>query len=186
MLQYVHVLKSDIPINSSIQQLGSVPTPTQIAGMANPSKYIQVTTNSWYYELCGKKPENILAYGELAIAYAPGYERLYIVNGDNDIVEFRPYTVDKTSAHTVSFENDTLASSGGACVWSIPFSEITSGGINPDYATIALRNLQTGEQVVPDVVFDSNATALKITIYSRDDIPTGRYRAIITGINYTE
>lgn len=186
MLQYVHVLKSDIPISATIQQVSSLPSPAQIGEMSHPSKYIKVTSNNWYYELCGKKPENILAYGELAIAYAPGYERLYILNGSNEIVEFRPYSIDKTAAHTVSFENDELTPTDGTCVWSIPFSDITGGGINPDYATIALREVQTGEQVVPDVVFDNISSALKITIYSRENIPSGRYRVIITGINYTE
>lgn len=186
MLQYVKITKSDVPVGATVTQVSSVPTPDSLVGVANPSEYIQVTTNNWYYRLTGKQPENILKYGEIAVSYSSGHERLYIQNESGSIVEFRPYEADKSVMYAYTAVNEVLTVSGDECTWYIPYTDLTETGISPSLSTVVLRDLTTGAQVVPDVVFDNSSSVIKITIYSKTNIASGRYRVIVSGLRYSE
>lgn len=186
MLEYVQVNKADIPVSASVQQVDSVPTPSQLEGIQNPSRYVQLSGgNHWYYELTGKRPSD-LAYGELAVAFRDGSERLYIKNSGGTTVEFRPWSFDRTAAYICRFDNPSLAPSGNTCTWEIPYASLKANGVSPGCASVALRETATGKQTVPDVVFDNNSQVVRIAIYSEADIAAGAYRAIITGLNYGE
>lgn len=183
-LQYVQINKADIPVSASVQSVDSVPEPGQIGN--NPSRYIQLSGgNHWYYELTGKRPSDLI-YGEIAVAFPDGYERIYIKNSGGSVVEFRPWSAERTAAYMFQVENGTLTASGGTCTWEIPYADMKASGVSPSCASVAVRETSTGKQTVPDVVFDDGDQVARITLYSRSDIPTGSYRAIITGLNYGE
>lgn len=186
MLEYVHTLKSDIPVSASVETVGSVPSSEQLEHIQNPSRYIQLDSgNHWYYELTGKRPSD-LAYGEIAIAFRNGSERIYIRNSSNAVTEFRPWVDNKSVAYMFQAENDTLTTSDGTCTWEIPYADLKASGVNPDLASVTVREVATGKQTVPDAVFDDGAQAVRITLYSKNDISAGAYRALITGLNYGE
>ena len=188
-LQYVPVDKGDIPVYASVSPSQSVPSPQEIADdiadTGAVASYIMVSSGgqTLYYELTGKQPTD-LSFGEICVAYPPGNERIYIKNAVGDIVEFRPYSVDRTSAYMFQKDNGTLVSVGSVCTWEIGYDELKGCGVNPNFASVTMREVGTGKQTVPDVVFDDSAGKVKIDIYSETNIPSGSYRVVITGLNY--
>lgn len=182
-VSYVHILKSDVPDGSSVSRVSSIPSsPTTSSPL-----YIQLTTgNRWYYKLSGKNPAtSSLQYGEIAVSYADGFERLFIKNSNNEIIEFEPARrVNVVSNAT--FTNDLLEveENGEECIWKIDYNDITAAGIGTFGAVVFLRENETGRQLIPDVVFDDENGVVNITIYSTADIDAGRYTAIVMGSNY--
>jgi len=186
-IEYVKILKENIPSTANIVQLTSVPTYSTIIsnetnGIENPI-YIQVTTNNWYYKLVSKKPsiDNLL-YGEIAIAYKKGFETFFIKNSNNEIIEFLP--VNRLPyAKNAFFLNPILTPVNGVCSWNIKYDDIISHNINIDSAIAHLREISTGKQIIPDVTFDNTEKKVKILISSKQTIDAGSYKCIIFGDN---
>ena len=181
-VEYTHVLKSDIPDGSTIVSVSSVPTnPTT----SSPT-YIQLNSgNRWYYQLSGKTPSlSSIQYGEIAVSYANGHERLFIKNSNDEIIEFEPSVRRRNVVNNVTFMNPDLTESNSECKWKIPYADITSAGITIMGAVCFLREVDTGKQLIPDVVFDDTNSVVEITIYSTTNIRRNTYTAIIIGSNY--
>lgn len=186
-IEYVNIPKVSIPNTAEIVQLASIPTYDTIIrnennGIENPI-YIQVTTNNWYYKLVSKKPttDNIL-YGEIAIAYKKDFETLYIKNSNNEIIEFLP--VNRLPvARTITFLNPELTSSNGVCSWKIKYDEIISNNIDIDNAIVYLREIKSGQQIIPDVTFNDKEKNITILISSKQNIESNLYKCIIIGNN---
>lgn len=184
-ITYTHVLKGDIPDNATVTTVASVPNNPSVS---SPS-YIQLDSgNHWYYMLTGKQPHpSSLKYGEVAVSYADGYERLYIKNSVGEIVEFEPANRRRNVVSNATFINDTLYlvdSEGTECRWDIPYADITEAGIGVSGAVVFLRENATGKQTVPDVVFNGVRHMVEITIYSTSNISPNTYTAIVMGSNY--
>ena len=181
-VEYVHVLKSDIPDGSTIVSVGSVPSnPTT----SSPT-YIQLNSgNRWYYQLSGKSPSlSSIQYGEIAVSYADGHERLFIKNTNDEIIEFEPVNRRRNVVNNATFLNPDLTVSNNECKWRIPYADVTSSGITIMGAVCFLREVSTGKQLIPDVVFDDINSVVEITIYSTSNIRRETYTAIIIGSNY--
>lgn len=181
-VSYVHILKSDIPDGSTVTQVSSLPTsPTTSSPL-----YIRMSTgNRWYYRLSGKKPVTAsIQHGEIAVSYADGFERLYIKNSSNEIVEFEPAGRRRNMVSNATFTNEALTVSNSACTWEIPYADITDAGIGIYGAVVFVRENETGRQLIPDVVFDATHSVVVITLYSTANIAAGKYTAIVVGSNY--
>lgn len=178
---YKHVLKSEIPDGTVITYLYSIPSNPKV----NSPLYIHLLTgNRWYYKLSGKIPATSnIQYGEIAVSYAEGFERLFIKNSNNEIIEFEPAKrVNVVSNAT--FTNELLEPVDSECVWKIPYKEIISAGIGIYGAVVFLRETETGKQIIPDVVFSSANESIIITLYSKKSIKENAYTAIVMGSNY--
>lgn len=181
-VSYVHVLKSEIPDGTTITSVGSVPSnPT-----TSSPEYIQLSSgNRWYYRLSGRQPAlQSIQYGEIAVSYADGFERLFIKNSNDEIIEFEPANRRRNIVSNATFLNDALTCSNQECVWYIPYSDITSLGISIAGAVVFLRENDTGKQLIPDVVFDGTNNRVVITIFSTTNIAANKYTAIVIGSNY--
>ena len=181
-VEYVHVLKSDIPDGSTIVSVSSVPSnPT-----TNSPTYIQLNSgNRWYYQLSGKSPAlSSIQYGEIAVSYADGHERLFIKNTNDEIIEFEPVNRRRNVVNNATFLNPDLTVNNNECKWKIPYADVTSAGITIMGAVCFLREVSTGKQLIPDVVFDDRNSVVEITIYSTSNIRRETYTAIIIGSNY--
>lgn len=183
-VSYVHILKSDIPDGTTVTRVESVPSnPTTSSPL-----YIQLTTgNRWYYKLSGKSPAvSSLQYGEIAVSYADGFERLFIKNSNNEIIEFEPVNRRVNVVSNATFTNGFLELEGSEpeCIWKIPYSDITDAGIGIFGAVVFLRENESGKQLIPDVFFNDNENAVVITLYSEEDIDANKYTAIVMGSNY--
>ena len=186
-IEYVKILKENIPSTANIVQLTSVPTYSTIIsnetnGIENPI-YIQVTTNNWYYKLVSKKPsiDNLL-YGEIAIAYKKGFETFFIKNSNNEIIEFLPVNRLPLTKNLFLF-NTKLTPVNGVCSWNINYDDIISNNIDIDSAVVHLREISTGKQIIPDVTFDNVGKKVQILISSKQNIEAGSYKCIIIGNN---
>lgn len=180
---YKQILKKEVPD-------GVVPVPVSFVP-SHPNEfdyeYIKkLTTPVRYFQLVGKKPEVYdFLEGEITISTAKGFERLYIKNNQDEIVEFRP-SGRLNEVYNATFTNDALTvdTATSTCVWEIPYSDIISEGIGIYGAVVFLRENQTGKQLIPDVVFDGTNSKVVITMYSTTNIAAGRYTAIVMGSNY--
>lgn len=97
LCEYKQIRKEEIPSGVSIEVRSSIPTSADILELfkqnIQPAEYIQVSTNNWYYQLEGKAPStDILLYGELAVSYQKGYERVFFKNSENELVSLQPIT----------------------------------------------------------------------------------------------
>ena len=179
---YVHILKSDIPDGSTVTSVNSVPSDPK----PNSPTYIQLSSgNRWYYKLSGKSPAtSSIQYGEIAVSYADGFERLFIKNSNNEIIEFEPASKRMNVVSNATFTNEILTTLNSTCTWGIPYNDIISAGIGIYGAVVFLRENETGRQLIPDVVFNNKDGYVYITIYSTTNIPAGKYTAIVMGSNY--
>lgn len=181
-LVYEFIYKKNIPDGVTIYQETSVPSnPT-----SSSHEYIKRTSDNHYFRLVGKKPlPSSIIEGEIAISTAKGFERLYIKNNQDEIVEFKP-SGRLNEVYNATFTNDALTvdTATSTCVWEIPYSDIISEGIGIYGAVVFLRENQTGKQLIPDVVFDGTNSKVVITMYSTTNIAAGRYTAIVMGSNY--
>lgn len=180
-LVYEHIRKAEIPDGVTVTQVSSVDS--------NPSiispEYIQYLGNNWYYKLVGSKPQiTSLVDGEIAISNVQGFERLYIKNNADEIVEFRPAGRLNT-VYNATFTNPELTPNDSVCTWKIPYADVISAGIGVTGAMVVLRD-STGRQLVPDVLFDSGYNSIVISIYSTSTIPANEYTAIVMGSNYND
>lgn len=181
-LVYEFIKKKNVPDGITPVGVSSVP--------ANPSsgsdEYIKRTTDNKYFKLVGKKPHpSSIIEGEIAISTAKGFERLYIKNNENEIVEFKPAgRLDEV--YNATFTNEPMTPSNSTCVWEIPYSDIIEAGIGIYGAMVFLRENATGRQLVPDVVFDGQNESVLISIYSTTNIAAGKYTAIVMGSNYND
>lgn len=182
-LVYERILKYDIPDGVSISDVNEVPSaPTSLSPV-----YIQVTTNHWYYKLVGEPPvASSLGYGEIAVSYSDGYERLYIKNSNDEIIEFEPANKRRNLLSNATFINGALTKqlNDDVCIWEISYSELTEAGINPVAASVFVREISTGKQLIPDVVFNDTDSVVEIYIYSTANIAASQYKAIVVGSNY--
>lgn len=97
LCEYKQIRKDEIPSGVTIESKSSIPTSAEILELfkqnIQPAEYIQVTTNNWYYQLEGKAPSpEIVLYGELAVSYQKGYERVFFKNSENELVSLQPIT----------------------------------------------------------------------------------------------
>jgi hypothetical protein len=97
LCEYKQIRKDEIPSGVSIEVKSSIPTSADILELfkqnIQPAEYIQVSTNNWYYRLDGKAPStDILLYGELAVSYQKGYEKVFFKNSENELVSLQPIT----------------------------------------------------------------------------------------------
>lgn len=97
LCEYKQIRKEEIPSGVSIEVKSSIPTSAEILELfkqnIQPAEYIQVNTNNWYYQLEGKAPStDVLLYGELAVSYQKGYERVFFKNSENELVSLQPIT----------------------------------------------------------------------------------------------
>lgn len=180
-LVYKNIRKAEIPDGVTVTQVSFVDS--------NPSilspEYIQDLGNNWYYKLVGSKPlVTSLVEGEIAISNTAGFERLYIKNTNDEIVEFRPAGRLNT-VYNATFTNPVLTPSNSVCTWEIPYADIILEGIGVTGAMVVLRD-STGRQLVPDVLFDSTNQKVVISIYSASQIPADEYTAIVMGSNYND
>lgn len=95
LCEYKQIRKEEIPSGVSIEVKSSIPTSAEILELfkqnIQPAEYIQVSTNNWYYQLEGKAPStDVLLYGELAVSYQKGYERVFFKNSENELVSLQP------------------------------------------------------------------------------------------------
>lgn len=180
-LEYKFIYKVEIPDGVNISTVSSVPSdPT-----SSSPEYIRVTGNGWYYKLVSSKPlHTSLMEGEIAISNTAGFERLYIKNTNEEIVEFRPAGRLNT-VYNATFTNPVLTPSNSVCTWEIPYADVISAGIGVTGAMVVLRD-STGRQLVPDVLFDSTNQKVVISIYSASQIPANVYTAIVMGSNYND
>lgn len=181
-LQYVNISKYSIPDGATVTQESSVPqNPT-----SSSPEYIQLSGgNHWYYRLVGKEPLPLsLQYGEIAVSYAEGYERLYIKNSNDDIIEFEPANRNKNLVSNATFLNGALTPSHDICKWTIPYTELADAGISSEAAMVFVREISTGKQLVPDVVFNDSDSQVEIYIYSTSNISANQYTAVVIGSNY--
>lgn len=178
---YTHVLKRDIPDGAVVEYVSSVPSNPEVASPL----FIQLKEgNRWYYRLSGKTPAtSSIQYGEIAVSYAKGYERLFIKNSKDEIIEFEPRR-DVNIVKNATFTNGFIESVDSECVWEIPYDDIISAGIGIYGAVVFLRENETGRQLIPDVVFDNNENIIRITIYSKESMEPNKYTAIVIGSNY--
>lgn len=183
-LEYVMVLKADIPVNEAVyREYTSIPTIDELAGIETPYKYIFVTNR--YYKLSGKRPTaDHVKYGEVAISFAKGNEMMSIKNSANEIVEFHPYSEDKLCVKKYQETNPELQSTNGTCTWKINYSTLADNKISTDGAVVFLREISTGKQTVPDVTFNNTGQCVEISIYSKSTISARKYLAIIIGTSY--
>lgn len=180
-LVYIHIRKTEIPDGVTVTQVSSVDSnPT-----TSSPEYIQDLGNNWYYKLVGSKPQiTSLVEGEIAISNVRGFERLYIKNTADEIVEFRPAGRLNT-VYNATFTNPELTPDDSVCTWKIPYTDVISAGIGVTGAMVVLRD-STGRQLVPDVLFDSGYNSIVISIYSTSTIPANEYTAIVMGSNYND
>jgi len=182
-LVYERILKYDIPDGVSISEVNEIPrNPTSLSPV-----YIQTTTNHWYYKLVGEPPvASSLGYGEIAVSYSDGYERLYIKNSNDEIIEFEPANKRRNLLSNATFINGALTKdlNDNVCIWEISYSELTDAGINPVAASVFVREISTGKQLIPDVVFNDTDSVVEIYIYSTANIAASQYKAIVVGSNY--
>lgn len=180
-LVYEHIYKTEIPDGVTVTQVSSVDSnPT-----TSSPEYIQDLGNNWYYKLVGSKPHyTSLVNGEIAISNVKGFERLYIKNNEDEIVEFRPAGRLNT-VYNATFTNPELTPDNSVCTWKIPYEDVISAGIGVTGAMVVLRD-STGRQLVPDVLFDSGYNSIVISIYSTSTIPANEYTAIVMGSNYND
>lgn len=180
-LVYKNIRKTEIPDGVEVVQVSTLDSnPTVLS-----PEYIQTLGNYWYYKLVGSKPLfTSLVEGEIAISNAAGYERLYIRNTADEIVEFRP-SGRLNTVYNATFTNPILTPSDSVCTWEIPYANIISEGIGITGAMVVLRD-STGRQLVPDVLFDSGNSNVVISIYSTSNIPANEYTAIVMGSNYND
>lgn len=180
-LEYTPIDRSIVPVNAVVLSTDTLPNPDG----GNAERYVVI--GSQYYELTGKKPYSAdIKEGEIAVSFADGNERLFIKNSNGTIVEFRPYRTDRYVAYMFQKDNEVMNPIGSVCTWEIGYDELKDKGVSPNCASVALREVFTGKQTVPDVVFDENDNKVKIDIYSETQIGTGEYRVVITGLNYGE
>lgn len=97
LCEYKQIRKEEIPTGSTVVLMDSIPTSAELKDSFDnniqPAEYIQVTTNNWYYQLDGKAPStDILLYGELAVSYQKGYEKVFFKNSENELVSLQPIT----------------------------------------------------------------------------------------------
>lgn len=180
-LKYIHVLKVEIPDGVTVTPVSALdlnPTPSS-------PEYVKHSGNNNYYRLVGCSPSaTSIAESEIAIQSTAGFERLYIKNTANQIVEFRPAGRLNT-VYNATFKNPALTQSNSTCVWEIPYSDIIDAGIGVSGAVVFLRDT-SGKQLIPDVVFDGPNQKVIITIYSTTNIGAGEYTAIVFGSNYND
>lgn len=181
-VSYVHVLKADIPDGTVVSSVSSIPSDPTV----NSPLYIQLTTgNRWYYKLSGKTPAiSSIQYGEIAVSYADGFERLFIKNSNNEIIEFEPANKRPNVVSNATFTNEYLESVNSECVWKISYTDITDAGIGIFGAVVFLRENKTGRQLIPDIVFNDDESVVIITLYSKNNIDPDEYTAIVMGSNY--
>lgn len=191
-LEYVRILKANIPVNENVTVMDYKPKPEEIREMNPKPKYIFVTNA--YYMLKGKQANTeTLEYGEISISFNTGNEALVIKNSNNELIEFKPSAVyrnnyitplaDKNSVNKVQIYNPALTTVNGTCTWKIPYTEIVNAHISYDGAVVFLREIGTGKQLVPDVTFNSDN--ITILIDSLSNISQRKYLAIIIGTGYT-
>lgn len=181
-LVYEQISKYKIPDGVTVTPVSTVDSePT-----ASSPEYIKHSGNNWYYRLVGSKPDyTSLEPGEIAIQTTAGFERLYIKNTNQQIVEFRPAGRLNT-VYNATFTNELLTESNSVCRWEIPYANIMNAGIGIYGAMVFLRENSTGRQLVPDVVFDTQNSKVVISLYSTTDIAAGSYTAIVMGSNYND
>ena len=188
MKQHVSIPLAQIPVNESIRDVARVPTPQQIADQASPYQYVHENNSVRYYELTGKLPQD-LEFGEIAVAYSSGYERLFIKNSSNEIVEFRPYKVDTSKIKMGGMSNDEtiIRSEDGYCTITYPYDTIGKlTGVNPaQYSVCVVREIASGMQRNDaEIVFDNENRVLTIRIPSDDDFAGGGLAFIFIGSPY--
>lgn len=187
MKQYVPIPLAQIPVNESMRDVDRVPTPQQIAGQASPYQYVHENNSVRYYELTGKLPQD-LEFGEIAVAYSSGYERLFIKNSSNEIVEFRPYKVDTSQIKMGAMSNNgTIQSVNGYCSITYPYDTIRKlTGVNPaQYSVCIVREIVSGMQRNDaEIVFDNENKELTIKIPSGGDFADGGLAFIFIGSPY--
>lgn len=179
--EYVRIPKSEVPANQTVTSVATYPVEPTI----DSPKYIQVTSNNWYYVLEGKKPNTeTLLYGELAVSFGKGSETITIKNSLNEMVEFKPQAIEVNCVKEVRIQNPVLTPvNDNECTWRIPYRDIMNANIYPETAVVFMRNKQ-GKQIIPDVTFNATNKTVDILIYSTSVIAEGAYTAIIMGTSY--
>lgn len=179
--EYVQITKSEVPANKTVTSVATRPTEPTV----DSPKYIQVTSNNWYYVLKGKRPNtDTLSYGELAISFGKDNESITIKNSSNELVEFKTSVIERNCVKEYRLSNPALTPvNNNECTWRIPYGDIMNANIYPETAVVFMRNKQ-GKQIIPDVTFNATNKTVDILIYSTSVIAEGAYTAIIMGTSY--
>lgn len=182
-VEYTEIPFEKIPSVAEIRTLDEVPEIGRGTDVRELPKYILVGGS--YYVLVGMRPDaETLLDGEVAVSMKKGFESIFIRNSDGEIVEFRPVGSEADSVVKLVVENPELECVDGECVWHIAHVSLKSKGIDPENASVTVRERESGRIVVADVrfgVWDMSSGEECVGVYfdSNADIPEGSYSATI-------
>ena len=75
--------------------------------------------------------------------------------------------------------NPELPSDGTNCIWYISYNILEEVNIDKETAVVHLREKSTGKQLLSDVIFNDEISAIQIPIMSDTHIEENTYTAII-------
>ena len=101
------------------------------------------------------------------------------INGCIDNIDIDYNRGSLTGSGKLVLHNPPLTSDGTNCIWYINYSILEEVNIDKETAVVHLREKSTGKQLLSDVIFNDEISAIELPIMSETHIEENTYTAII-------